>query len=288
VLRGGVPVFVDIRPDTLNIDESLIEAAITARTRAIVVVHYAGVGCDMTTIMAISAKHGLLLIEDAAQGICATYRDRPLGSFGNLATLSFHETKNITCGEGGALLVNDRAMVARAEVVREKGTNRKAFMDGRVDKYTWVDIGSSFLPGEISAGFLLAQMEQAWKITERRLHCWDAYHQAFAEDEQRGSFRRPRIDPHCRHNGHLYYLLLPDPEQRPRFLRNMAQQGVEAIFHYVPLHSSPAGRQYGRSSGDMRMTDRVAATLVRLPMYIGLEKDQPVVVDAVRRSLAAL
>jgi dTDP-4-amino-4,6-dideoxygalactose transaminase len=273
VLRGAVPVFVDIRADTLNLDEELIEAAITPRTRAIVVVHYAGVGCAMDRIMAIAAAHGLMVIEDAAQGICATWRDRPLGSIGAVGALSFHETKNITCGEGGALLVNDPALAARAEVIREKGTNRKAFMEGLVDKYTWVDLGSSFLPGEISAGFLRAQMEHAWEITRGRLAIWDAYHAAFAEAEAQGLCRRPIVPADCRHNAHMYYLLLPEGADRGRFIGRMAAAGIGAIFHYVPLHSSPAGLRFGRAQGALAVTDRVAASLVRLPLFLGVEAE---------------
>jgi dTDP-4-amino-4,6-dideoxygalactose transaminase len=285
VVRGAVPVFVDIRPDTLNIDEARIEAAITPRTRAIVVVHYAGVACAMDPILAIAARHGLVVVEDAAQGICASYRDRPLGSLGALAALSFHETKNITCGEGGALLINDPALVARAEVIREKGTNRKAFMEGLVDKYTWVDLGSSFLPGEISAGFLRAQMEEAWAITARRLDIWNAYHAALAPLEAAGRCRRPVVPDDCRHNAHLYYLLLPDGADRGRFIKAMAAEGIGAIFHYVPLHSSPGGQRFGRSHGDMAVTDRVASTLVRLPLFLGVEDEVGRVVDTVRRLL---
>jgi dTDP-4-amino-4,6-dideoxygalactose transaminase len=287
VLRGAVPVFVDIRADTLNIDEALVEAAITPRTRAIVVVHYAGVGCDMDAIGAIAARHGLVVIEDAAQGICASYRGKPLGSFGALAALSFHETKNITCGEGGALLVNDPALVPRAEIVREKGTNRKQFMDGLVDKYTWVDVGSSFLPGEISAGFLRAQMEQAWDITRRRLGHWDAYHEAFAPLERAGLCRRPVVPGECQHNAHMYYLLLPSPAARSRAIAELKGAGIGAIFHYVPLHSSPAGQRYARHHGSMAVTDRVAGTLLRLPMFVTLDADLGAVIDAVRASLGA-
>ena len=285
VLRGATPVFVDVRGDTLNLDEALLEAAITARTRAIVVVHYAGVGCAMDAIMAIADRHGLPVIEDAAQGVCAAYRGRPLGSFGVLSALSFHETKNITCGEGGALLVNDPDRVARAEIIREKGTNRRAFMEGHVDKYTWVDLGSSYVPGEISAGFLRAQMEQAWDITRRRLAVWDAYHAAFAPMEADGVCRRPVVPDDCTHNAHLYYLLLPDAAARERFIRGMAAAGIGAIFHYVPLHSSDGGRRFGRAHGALATTDRVAATLVRLPLYLGLEPDQERVVETARALL---
>jgi dTDP-4-amino-4,6-dideoxygalactose transaminase len=280
-------VFVDIRPDTLNIDESLIEAAITPRTKVIAVVHYGGVGCEMDRIMSIAQAHRIAVVEDAAQGICATYRDRALGSFGSLAALSFHETKNITCGEGGALLVNDGQLIERAEIVREKGTNRTAFMHGAVDKYAWVDIGSSYLPGEISAGFLLAQMEEAWTITGRRLEYWNTYHEAFAADERLGRCIRPIVPAHCRHNAHMYFLVLRSSVARTRLIADLGEQGISAIFHYVPLHSSLAGAKYARTSGSMAVTDRVAAALVRLPMYIGVDSEQATVIDAVRRSIAA-
>ncbi len=286
VLRGATPVFVDIRPDTLNIDETRIEAAITDRTRAIVAVHYAGVACEMDAITALARAYGLMVIEDAAQGICAAYRGRPLGSIGDLAAMSFHETKNITCGEGGALLVNRPSFIDRAEIIREKGTNRSAFTHGLVDKYSWVDIGSSYLPGEISAGFLLAQMEEAWSITRRRRSHWQAYHDAFADDERLDRCARPVVPPHCAHNAHMYYLVLPSPAARFRFIEALAARGIWAIFHYVPLHSSPAGLKLARSHGTMSVTDRVAERLVRLPMFVGVDEVQGRVVDAARRALA--
>lgn len=268
VLRGAVPVFVDIRPDTLNLDENLVEAAITPRTRAICVVHYAGVGCEMDAIMAIAARHGLAVVEDAAQGILSTYKERPLGSIGHLATLSFHETKNVISGEGGALLVNDARYVVRAEVIREKGTNRSQFFRGQVDKYTWVDIGSSYLPSEILAAFLAAQLEQADTITERRLAIWNAYHAAFADLEAAGRVRRPVIPAHCTHNAHMYYLLLPDLPARTAFIEHLKQAGVGAVFHYIPLHSSPAGRKFGRAATAMSVTDDTSDRLVRLPLWL--------------------
>lgn len=268
VLRGAVPVFVDIRPDTLNLDENLVEAAITPRTRAICVVHYAGVGCEMDAIMAIAARHGLAVVEDAAQGILSTYKERPLGSIGHLATLSFHETKNVISGEGGALLVNDARYVVRAEVIREKGTNRSQFFRGQVDKYTWVDIGSSYLPSEILAAFLAAQLEQADTITERRLAIWNAYHAAFADLEAAGRVRRPVIPAHCTHNAHMYYLLLPDLPARTAFIEHLKQAGVGAVFHYIPLHSSPAGRKFGRAATTMSVTDDTSDRLVRLPLWL--------------------
>lgn len=272
VLRGGVPVFVDIRPDTLNIDETKIEAAITPRTRAIVPVHYAGVACEMGTIMDIAQRHNLLVIEDAAQGIMSTYKGRPLGSIGHMAALSFHETKNIISGEGGALLVNAPHLVARAEMIREKGTNRSQFFRGQVDKYTWVDVGSSYLPGEIVAAFLWAQMEEADAINRRRLDIWANYHQAFASLETAGKVQRPTVPHDCLHNAHMYYLLLPTLEQRTAFIERLKSQGILTVFHYIPLHTSPRGQAVGRAAGDMATTNSVSDRLVRLPMWLGLEE----------------
>lgn len=274
VLRGGIPVFVDIRPDTLNIDESLIEAAITSRTKAIVAVHYAGVGCEMDAIMAIAQRHNLLVIEDAAQGIMSSYKGRALGSIGHLAALSFHETKNIISGEGGALLVNDERFAERAEIIREKGTNRSQFFRGQVDKYTWVDIGSSSLPGEIIAAFLWAQMEEADSITQKRLAIWQNYHEAMAPLEQAGVLRSPIIPENCQHNAHMYYILLDSLEKRSMLIEKLKEQGVNAVFHYVPLHSSPAGKRYGRVHGSMAITQDISDRLVRLPLWIGLSEAQ--------------
>ncbi len=285
VLRGGVPVFVDIREDTLNIDESRIEAAITPRTKAIVVVHYAGVACEMETIQRIAVRHGLMLIEDAAQALGARYHGRPLGSFGQLAALSFHETKNLISGEGGALLVNAPQLAARAEIVREKGTNRGAYFRGEVDKYTWVDIGSSFLPSDIIAAFLWAQLEQAEAITARRHALWARYHEAFAELERAGVLRRPIVPRDAAPNAHSYYLLLADLPTRQRFIDTLRRKGVNAVFHYVPLHSSPVGRQLGRASGPMGVTDWAADRLVRLPLWIGLETQQDYVIGRCRNAL---
>jgi len=274
VLRGGVPVFVDIRPDTLNIDERLIEAAITPRTKAIVPVHYAGVACEMNTIMDIARRHGLLVIEDAAQGVMATYKGRALGSIGDLGCYSFHETKNILSGEGGALLINNPAFVERAEMIREKGTNRSKFFRGQVDKYTWVDIGSSYLPGEIIAAFLWAQLEDAEKITAKRLTIWQQYHAAFASLEASGRLRRPIIPEGCEHNAHMYYLLMRDLADRTDFIAAMKEQGVNCVFHYVPLHSSPYGKEVARVSGELLVTDELSDRLVRLPMWVGVEQEQ--------------
>jgi dTDP-4-amino-4,6-dideoxygalactose transaminase len=278
VLRGAVPVFVDIREDTLNLDERLIEAAITPRTRAICVVHYAGVACEMDEINAIAAKHGLAVIEDAAQGILSTYRDRPLGTLGALGALSFHETKNVIAGEGGALLVSDPRFAERAEIIREKGTNRSQFFRGQVDKYTWVDVGSSYLPSEILAAFLAAQIEEAETITERRLAIWQRYHEAFADLEAAGRLRRPIVPEHCRHNAHMYYLLLRDLDERTRFIRALKEADIHPVFHYVPLHSAPAGLRFGRAVGDLPVTTHASDRLVRLPLWLP-DMDQPRVID---------
>lgn len=272
VLRGATPVFVDIRPDTFNIDETKIEAAITPRTKAIVPVHYAGVGCEMDAIMDIARRHNLLVIEDAAQGIMSTYKGRPLGSIGHMAALSFHETKNIISGEGGALLINDPRFVERAEIIREKGTNRSQFFRGQVDKYTWVDIGSSYLPGEILAAFLWAQMEEADSITKRRLDIWSNYHQWFASIEKAGKVRRPIVPRECTHNAHMYYLLLPDIAKRTAFMDRLKAKGIYTVFHYIPLHSAPCGQNMGRVVGDMANTDKISDCLVRLPLWLGLEE----------------
>lgn len=279
VLRGAVPVFVDIRPDTLNIDETKIEAAITERTRAIVPVHYAGVGCEMDSIMAIARRHGLLVIEDAAQGIMATYKGRPLGSIGHLGCLSFHETKNIISGEGGALLVNDPALAERAEIIREKGTNRSQFFRGQVDKYTWVDVGSSYLPSELIAAFLWAQMEEADEITRRRLAIWSNYHQWLEGPERAGKLRRPVIPRECVHNAHMYYILLPDLATRTALIEALKRHDIHPVFHYVPLHSAPSGLKHGRSHGDLSVTEDIADRLLRLPLWLGLEPQQTRVIE---------
>ncbi len=285
VLRGATPVFVDIRPDTLNIDERLIEAAITPRTKAIVPVHYAGVACEMDAIMDIAERHGLIVIEDAAQGLMADYRGRPLGSIGHLAALSFHETKNIISGEGGALLVNDPRFADRAEMVWEKGTNRSQFFRGQVDKYTWVDIGSSYLPGEIVAAFLWAQMEAADTITDRRLAIWERYHAAFPDLESTGRLRRPIIPSHCGQNAHMYYLLLADLEARTAFIDRLKGNGIQSVFHYVPLHASPYGIECGRACGAMTQTITASERLVRLPLWLGLEDQLD---DVIRQIVASV
>jgi dTDP-4-amino-4,6-dideoxygalactose transaminase len=273
VLRGGVPVFVDIREDTLNLDESLIEEAVTPRTKAIVPVHYAGVSCDMDAIMDVAQRHGLLVIEDAAQGIMSSYRDRSLGSIGHLACLSFHETKNIISGHGGALLINDERFTERAEIIREKGTNRSQFFRGLVDRYTWVDIGSSFLPGEVTAAFLWAQMEQAEAITAKRIALWSLYHGALERCEAAGVVRRPVVPSECKHNAHMYHIVMGSPEDRAVLVAALAARGLHAVFHYVPLHSSPAGMRVGRVSGNLRQTDTLAERVLRLPFWLGLGSD---------------
>ena len=285
VLRGATPVFVDIRPDTLNIDEARIEAAITPRTKAIVPVHYAGVSCEMDTIMEIARRHNLLVIEDAAQGIMSTYKGRPLGSIGHMAALSFHETKNIISGEGGALLINDARFVERAEVIREKGTNRSQFFRGHVDKYTWVDIGSSYLPGEIVAAFLWAQMEEADAINKRRLEIWANYHQWFSSVEKAEKIRRPSVPRECVHNAHMYYLLLPSLARRTDFIQQLKAKGISTVFHYVPLHSSPRGQLVGRAVGDMANTDSAGDRLVRLPLWLGLEEQLTDVIQTITVAL---
>lgn len=281
VLRGATPVFVDIRPDTLNIDETKIEAAITTRTKVIVPVHYAGVGCDMDAIMEIARKHDLIVIEDAAQGLLAQHRDRPLGSIGHMAALSFHETKNIISGEGGALLINDDRFADRAEIIWEKGTNRRQFHAGQVDKYTWVDVGSSYLPGEIVAAFLWAQMEDADAITARRLRIWARYHEGLADLEQTGRVRRPAIPTGCTHNAHMYYVLLTDASARAMFIDALRARGIQSVFHYVPLHTSPYGANVGRASADMENTLSISSRLVRLPLWLGLEDLVDSIIDAV-------
>lgn len=274
VLRGGVPVFVDIREDTLNLDESLIEAAITPRTRAIVPVHYAGVACDMDSIMTLANRHGLKVVEDAAQGVMASYKGRMLGSIGDLGAYSFHETKNVISGEGGALLVNDPALAVRAEIIREKGTDRSRFFRGEVDKYTWQEVGSSFLPGDLIAAFLWAQLEEAQSITSERLAIWQRYHELLAPFEDKGVLRRPIVPADCQHNAHMYYVLLAPEIDRQKVLFELKKNDINSVFHYVPLHSSPAGQRYGRAHGELEVTVRQSERLVRLPLWLGLAPAQ--------------
>lgn len=273
-LRGAVPVFVDIRPDTFNIDETLIEAAITKRTRAVVPVHYAGVACAMDEIVALAREARILVIEDAAQGKDATYKGRPLGTHGALSAFSFHETKNLTSGEGGALLINDPALFARARVIRDKGTDRAAFRDGSVDKYSWIDLGSSYLPSELTAALMLAQLERRAEIKAARAALWQAYHEGCARLEARGIARRPVIPNDCGTNFHLYPLLFASKAARDGALRRLGEAGIDATFHYVPLHSSPAGRRLCRTSGSLAVTDRVADCILRLPLFPCLELGQ--------------
>jgi dTDP-4-amino-4,6-dideoxygalactose transaminase len=286
VLRGGVPVFVDIREDTLNLDERLIEPAITPRTRAIVPVHYAGVACDMDAIAKIAARHQLKVVEDAAQGVMSTYRGRALGTIGHLGTYSFHETKNVISGEGGALLVNDPDVVQEAEIIREKGTDRSRFFRGEVDKYTWQEAGSSYLPGELTAAFLWAQLEEAERITATRFQVWQRYHQLLAPLESAGHLRRPIVPSDCRHNAHMYYVLLAPGHDRSAVLEELKRNGIWAVFHYVPLHSSPAGRRYAKVSGDLPVTEATARSVIRLPVWVGLsESSQQKVVDVLSNAL---
>jgi dTDP-4-amino-4,6-dideoxygalactose transaminase len=288
VLRGATPVFVDIRPDTLNLDERQLESAITPRTRAIVVVHYAGVACEMDAVMDVARRHGLVVIEDAAHALMSRYKGKPLGGFGHLATFSFHETKNVISGEGGALVINDARFAERAEIIWEKGTNRSQFSQGRVDKYTWMDVGSSFLPGELTAAFLWAQLDEAEQITSRRLELWNRYREASAALEALG-LRVPVVPPDCDHNAHLFYLLVPLPAHRNEIVADLNAHGVNAVFHYVPLHSSPAGQRYGRASGSMKVTDDCSARLIRLPLWVGMGAEVPeMVVERVRESVAAV
>jgi len=284
VIRGGIPVFVDNRPDTLNIDEKQIENAITPKTKAIVVVHYAGVACEMNTILEIAKNHSITVIEDAAQGIMAKYNSMALGSIGTFGCLSFHETKNVHCGEGGALLINDEKYVERAEIIREKGTNRSQFFREQVDKYRWVDIGSSYLPGELTAAFLAAQLEHAEEITKKRLSIWNKYHEIFEGLENTGKVRRPVIPKECEHNGHIYYLLLNEKYDRDKVIQKMQDKGVNAVFHYQPLHSSPAGKKYSRHSSPLSVTDDISERIIRLPMWIGFDQHEKVF-DALIKSL---
>ena len=273
VLRGATPVFVDIRQDTLNLDERLIREAITEKTKAIVPIHYGGVSAEMDEIMDIARSHGLVVVEDAAQGLMASYKGMPLGAIGDLGAYSFHETKNVISGEGGALVVNDQKYVDRAEVIREKGTNRTRFFRGEVDKYTWEDVGSSFLPGEIVAAFLWAQLQEAQSITSERVRLWNVYHDAFAALEDESVLRRPIVPEWCTHNGHLYYVMVSDEGERTRVLRTLKENGVHAVFHYVPLHSAPAGRRFGRTVGNLSVTDSVSARLIRLPLWFGMKEE---------------
>jgi dTDP-4-amino-4,6-dideoxygalactose transaminase len=287
VLRHGVPVFVDIRSDTLNLDENLIEAAVTPRTRAIFPVHYAGIPAEMDAINSIAARHRLVVVEDAAQALGSKYKGRPAGSLGHLAAFSFHETKNLISGEGGALAINDEAFVERAEIVREKGTNRKNFFRGLVDKYTWVDHGSSFLPGELVASFLYGQFENSAEIKADRISTWKAYDEALGVFRSRG-LRTPVVPDNCSHNAHLYYILLRSLDERTELIARMRADGVLAPFHYVPLHSSPAGRKFGRTFGPMSNTNHASARLVRLPLFPRIHDEKWYVIDRLQFHLNAI
>lgn len=270
VLQGGVPVFVDICKDTLNIDESLIEAAITPRTKAIVPVHYAGVGCEMDIILDIAKRYNLAVVEDAAQGILSAYKGKVLGSIGDLGAYSFHETKNIISGEGGALLINNSQLSFQAEIIREKGTDRSQFLRGEIDKYTWQDVGSSYLPSDMIAAFLWAQLENAYEITKKRLAIWDYYHEQFKDFEEMGILKRPHIPEYCQHNGHMYYVILSPEINRQIILDELKRNNVHAVSHYVPLHSAEAGLRYGRAHGDLNITNSSSESIVRLPFWVDL------------------
>lgn len=273
-LRRARPVFVDVRPDTLNLDERLVEAAITPRTRAIWPVHYAGVACEMDEIMAIAGRHGLAVVEDAAQGVFASYKERWLGTIGDVGCYSFHETKNFSCGEGGALLVNRPELEKRAEVLREKGTNRSQFLRGQVDKYTWVDIGSSYVPSDILAAFLLGQLEGMEVITARRRQIFELYSKLLAPLERQGRVKLPFIPAHCSTNYHMFYILVADIEERTALIEHLKKAGILAVFHYVPLHTSPVGRSLGGRDGTLPVTENIASRLLRLPLYYDISDDE--------------
>ncbi len=270
-LRGAKLVFVDIKPDTCNLDESKIEAAITKKTKAIVPVHYAGVPCDMDKIMAIAKEHNLAVVEDAAQAVGSTYKGKPCGSIASLGCFSFHETKNISSGEGGALLINDEKFIEPAEIIREKGTNRSKFFRGQVDKYTWVELGSSYLPSDMIAAYLYPQLQQMQSINDRRLNIWQKYYDAFKQFADDGKIQLPFIPDYCTHNAHMFYIRLKDLPTRSAFIKHLKDNDIMSVFHYIPLHSSPAGLRYGRTSGDMANTNKISETLVRLPLYYGLD-----------------
>ena len=274
VLRGAKPVFVDIRPDTMNMDENLIEAAITEKTRAIVPVHYAGVGCEMDKIMELAKKYHLIVIEDAAQGIMSTYKGKALGTFGEYGCFSFHETKNFSMGEGGALLIRDRENIEPAEIIREKGTNRAKFFRGQIDKYTWVDKGSSYLPSELNAAYLYAQLELADEITADRMRSWNQYYSGLTSLKEEGKVELPFIPEHCEHNAHMFYMKCKDLEERTELIQFLKENDILPVFHYIPLHSAPAGKQFGRFAGEDVYTTKESERLVRLPMYYGLKEEQ--------------
>lgn len=289
VLRGARPVFVDIRPDTLNLDEAQLDGLVTPRTKAIVPVHYAGVACEMDTIVRIAARHGIVIVEDNAHGLFGTYKNRCLGTFGALATQSFHETKNFTCGEGGALLINDPRYIERAEIIREKGTDRSRFFRGQVDKYTWVDVGSSFLASDLSAAFLYAQLEAREHVQRKRRRVWECYAERLRAPAERRGVRLPTIPTECEQSYHMFFLLMPDGAMRDRLIEHLGARGILAVFHYMPLHVSPMGRTSGTSRTGCPVTEDVSRRLVRLPFYNNLsEEDQGAVCAAVEEFLAAV
>lgn len=284
VQRGATLVFVDIRPDTMNIDETLIEDAITEKTKAIVPVHYAGVACEMDTIMDIAARHNLKVVEDAAQGFSSTYKGKYLGTIGDYGCYSFHETKNLSMGEGGAIVFNKNEDQERAEIIREKGTNRSKFFRGQIDKYTWQGYGSSYLPSDMNAAYLWAQLEEADKINEKRLAIWNFYHENLEDLEKQGVIERPFIPDYATHNAHMYYLKVKDLETRTRLLAYLKEQGILSVFHYVPLHSAPAGMEFGRFHGEDKYTTKESERLLRLPMYYSLKMEEAEeVVEALKR-----
>ena len=289
VLRGAKPVFVDIRPDTLNLDEKLIEEAITPKTKVIAPVHYAGIGCEMDKIMEIAKKHKLLVVEDAAQAFGGKYKGKQLGTIGDFGCFSFHETKNIMSGEGGALVTNNPEYAERAEIIREKGTNRSKFFRGQVDKYTWVDVGSSYLPSDVIAAYLYSILNISDDIQAKRLKVWETYNEEFEEFEKKGVIRRPIIPENCTNNGHMFYLLFNNLDTRTKFISYLKENGVLSVFHYIPLHSAPAGIKYGRYVGDMKVTNRVSDTLVRLPMFYDItDEELGKVVDLSKKFLRSL
>lgn len=289
VLRGLTPVFIDIREDNCNIDESLIEQAITPKTKAIVPVHYAGVACEMDSIMQIAKKYNLKVIEDAAQAYNSFYKDKHLGGIGHLGTFSFHETKNVISGEGGVLLINDESYIERAHIIREKGTNRTKFLKGQVDKYTWVDVGSSYLPSDIIAAYLYSNLEFDSQIQERRLHIWNSYHNAFKDSEKNGKVRLPYINDFAANNAHMFYLRFNDGKTRDLFIHYMRENDIMTPFHYIPLHSAPAGIKFGKYLGTMDNTNKISSTLVRLPIYYDLSNDElSVIIDKTQSFLARL
>lgn len=274
VLRGARPVFVDIRPDTMNMDENLIEDAVTEKTKVIVPVHYAGIGCEMDTIMKIAKKYDLMVVEDAAQGMMSRYRGQALGTIGNFGCFSFHETKNYSMGEGGALLIKDAEYIENAEIIREKGTNRSQFFRGEIDKYTWVNAGSSYLPSELNAAYLWAQLEQAEQINRYRLQCWELYFHELYPLKEQGNIELPVVPVECEHNAHMFYIKVKDLRERSELITYLKQHGVMAVFHYIPLHRAPAGKKYGRFHGEDRFTTKESERLLRLPMYYGLRQDE--------------